>query len=147
MATRTIKFEIVTPERVVLSQDILQISVPTTSGEITILPDHIPLVSVLKPGVMELKLADNTAEVISVSGGFIEVMKDKVVILADTAERAEELDEERIKEAHLRAEKLKEEARNVDDVQFAAVAAKLEKELARLRAVHRWRRLKGMDNK
>ena len=147
MATRTIKFEIVTPERVVLSQDILQISVPTTSGEITILPDHIPLVSVLKPGVMELKLADNTAEVISVSGGFIEVMKDKVVILADTAERAEELDEERIKEAHLRAEKLKEEARNVDDVQFAAVAAKLEKELARLRAVNRWRRLKGMDNK
>ncbi len=147
MATRTIKFEIVTPERVVLSQDILQISVPTTSGEITILPDHIPLVSILKPGVMELKLADNTAEVISVSGGFIEVMKDKVVILADTAERAEELDEDRIKQAHLRAEKLKEEARNVDDVQFAAVAAKLEKELARLRAVNRWRRLKGLDNK
>ncbi len=147
MATKIIKFEIVTPERIVLSQDIMQISVPTTSGEITILPDHIPLVSVLKPGVMEIKLADNTLEVISVSGGFIEVMKDKVVILADTAERAEELDEERVKQAHLRAEKLKEEAHNIDDVQFAAMAAKIEKEMARLHAVNRWRRLKGINQK
>ncbi|MDP2944360.1 MAG: ATP synthase F1 subunit epsilon [bacterium] len=144
---KTIKFEIVTPERVVLKQEILQITVPTTSGEITVLPDHIPLVSVLKPGVIEVKRADNSSEIISVSGGFIEVTKDKVVILADTAERAEELDEEMIKEAQQRAEKLKEEARNVDDVQFTAVAAKLEKELARLRAVNRWRRLKGTDNK
>ncbi|MCX6794547.1 MAG: ATP synthase F1 subunit epsilon [Candidatus Falkowbacteria bacterium] len=147
MSPKTIKFEIVTPERVVLSQEILQITVPTTSGEITVLPDHIPLVSVLKPGVIEVKRADNSSEIISVSGGFIEVTKDKVVILADTAERAEELDEEMIKEAQQRAEKLKEEARNVDDVQFTAVAAKLEKEMARLRAVSRWRRLKGTDNK
>lgn len=147
MSQKTIKFEIVTPERVVLKQEILQITVPTTSGEITVLPDHIPLVSVLKPGVIEIKRADNSSEIISVSGGFIEVTKDKVVILADTAERAEELDEEMIKEAQQRAEKLKEEARNVDDVQFAAVAAKLEKEMARLRAVNRWRKLKGPDNK
>lgn len=147
MSIKTIKFEIVTPERVVLSQDILQISVPTTSGEITVLPDHIPLVSVLKAGVIEIKRADNVSEIISISGGFIEVTKGKVVILADTAERAEELDENRIKEAQERAEKLKDEARNVDDVQFTAVAAKLEKELARLRAVSRWRKLKGTDNK
>jgi len=147
MSPKTIKFEIVTPERVVLKQEILQITVPTTSGEITVLPDHIPLVSVLKPGVIEIKLSNNSSEIISVSGGFIEVMKDKVVILADTAERAAELDEERIRQAQQRAEKLKEEARNVDDVQFAAVAAKLEKELARLRAVNRWRRLKGTENK
>ena len=147
MSNKTIKFEIVTPERVVLSQEILQITVPTTSGEITVLPDHIPLVSVIRPGVVELKLADNSSEIISISGGFLEVMQDKVVILADTAERAAELDEDRIKAAQERAEKLKEEARNVDDVQFAAVAAKLEKELARLRAVSRWRRLKGSDNK
>lgn len=147
MSIKTIKFEIVTPERVVLSQEILQITVPTTSGEITILPDHIPLVSVLRPGVLEVKLADNSAEIISVSGGFIEVVKDKVIILADTAERAAELDEDRIKAAQERAEKLRTEARNVDDVQFAAVAAKLEKEMARLRAVSRWRRLKDTSAK
>lgn len=147
MSDKTIKFEIVTPDKAVLERKILQASLPTTSGEITVLPDHIPLVSVLSPGVIEIKLTDNTSEIFSTSGGFIEVTKDKIVILADTAERAEELDEERIKAAQERAEKLKEETRNVDDVQFAAVAAKLEKELARLRAVNRWRRLKGTDNK
>jgi len=147
MSQKTIKFEIVTPERTVLQQEILQITVPTTSGEITVLPDHIPLVSVLTPGVIEVKRADGIMEIMSVSGGFIEVMKDRIVILADTAERAEELDEARIKEAQARAAELKKTARNVDDVQFAAVAAKIEKELARLRAVSKWRKLKGMDNK
>ena len=147
MVNKTIKFEIVTPERVVLTQEILQISLPTTSGEITVLPDHIPLISILKPGVIEIKLLDNSLEIISVSGGFIEVMPDKVVILADTAERAEELNEEQIREAQERAEKLKEDMRNIDDVQFTAVAAKLEKELARLRAVNRWRKLRGIDSK
>ncbi|MFA5754229.1 MAG: ATP synthase F1 subunit epsilon [Patescibacteria group bacterium] len=147
MSQKTIKFEIVTSERVVLKQEILQITVPTTSGEITILPDHIPLVSVLQPGVIEVKRNDNIIEIMSVSSGFIEVMKDKVVILADTAERAEELDEAAIKEAQARAEETKKNAKNIDEVQFTEVAAKLEKELARLRAVNRWRKLKGSDNK
>jgi len=147
MSQQTIKFEIVTPERVVLKQNILQITVPTTSGEITVLPGHIPLVSVLRPGVIEVKRADGVMEIMAVSGGFLEVMSDKIVILADTAERAEELDEARIKEAQARAEETKKNARAVDDVQFAAVAAKLEKELARLRAVNRWRRLRDTSTK
>jgi F-type H+-transporting ATPase subunit epsilon len=145
MSTKTIKFEIVTPEKVVLKQEILQITVPTASGEITVLPDHIPLVSILQPGVIEIKRADNVVEIMAVSGGFLEVMKDKVVILADTAERAEELDEARIKEAREKAEKLKEEAKNVDDVQFTNIAAKIEKELARERALNKWRRLKNVN--
>jgi F-type H+-transporting ATPase subunit epsilon len=147
MSNKTIKFEIVTPEKVVLKQEILQITVPTSSGEITILPDHIPLISVLTPGVIELKRSDNVIEIMSVSGGFIEVMKDKVVILADTAERAEELDEATIKAAQARAEETKQNAKDIDDVQFADVAAKLETELARLRAVNRWRKLKGENFK
>jgi len=146
MANKTIRFEIVTPERVVLQQDILQITVPTTSGEITILPDHIPLVSVLQPGVIEVKRPDNIVEIMSVSGGFIEVMKDKVVILADTAERAEELDEEVIKAAQKQAEELKKNAKALDDVQFAEISAKLDREMARLRAVSKWRKLRG-ENK
>ncbi len=146
MSQKTIKFEIVTPERVVLKQEALQVTVPTTSGEITILPDHIPLVSILQPGVIEVKRADNVVEIMSVSGGFIEVLKDKIVILADTAERAEELDEERIKEAHKRAEELKKTAKAVDDVDFANVSARIETELARLRAVNKWRKLKNVDS-
>lgn len=146
MSQKTIKFEIVTPEKIVFKKDILQVSVPTTSGEITILPDHIPLISVLRPGVIELKKEDGTRELMSVSGGFIEVMKGKIVILADTAERAEELDEERIKIAHLRAEELKNDSKNVDDVQFADISARLEKELAREKTLNRWRHLKNLDN-
>lgn len=140
---KTIKFEIVTPERTVLKQDILQISVPTTSGEITVLPDHIPLVSVLKTGVIELKLADNSVEIISVSGGFIEVMKDKIVILADSAERAEEIDEQKVEAARLRAEDAKKNAKFVDDVEFANISAQIEREMARLHAVNKWRKLKN----
>ena len=147
MSQKTIKFEIVTPERVVLKQEALQVTVPTTSGEITILPDHIPLVSVLQPGVIEVKRADNVVEIMSVSGGFIEVLKDKIVILADTAERAEELNEDRIKEAQKNAEELKKTAKAIDDVEFADVSARLEKELARLRAVNKWRKLKNIDSK
>jgi F-type H+-transporting ATPase subunit epsilon len=147
MAAKTIKFEIVTPERVVLKREVFQVTVPTTTGEITILPDHIPLVSVLQPGVIEVKRTDGISEIMSVSGGFIEVLADKVVILADTAERAEEIDEERIKTAQKRAEDLKQNAKSLDDVEFADVTAKLEKELARVRAVSRWRRLKKSDNK
>lgn len=147
MSEKTIKFEIVTPERIVLKQEILSVSVPTTSGEITILPDHIPLISILKPGIIELKKIDGTEDIMSVSGGFIEVLKDKIVILADTAERAEELDEERIAMAQKKAEELKTSAKAIDDIDFAAVSAQLEKELARFHAVNRWRRLKNTDNK
>lgn len=146
MSEKTIKFEIVTPERVVLKQEILQVSVPTMSGEITILPDHIPLVSILKPGIIELKRADNVIEIMSVSGGFIEVLKDKIVILADTAERAEELDEERIIMAQKKAEELKKSAKEIDDIDFAAVSAQLEKELARMHAVNKWRKIKKVDS-
>jgi F-type H+-transporting ATPase subunit epsilon len=147
MSAQTIKFEIVTPERVVVREEVTQLSVPTTTGEITILPNHIPLVSILQPGVLEFKKADGSREVLAVSGGFIEVMKDKIVILADTAERGEELDEERIKAAQQRAEDLKKSAKAIDDVQFTDIAARIEKELARNRALDRWRKIKSLDQK
>jgi F-type H+-transporting ATPase subunit epsilon len=146
MSQKTIKFEIVTPERLVMREEIAQVSVPTATGEITVLPDHIPLVSILKPGVLEIKKTDGTVEIMSVSGGFIEVMKNKIVVLADTAERAEELDEKRIEEARQKAEELKKTAQNIDDVQFADISARIEKELARNRALSRWRKLKNINN-
>jgi len=111
MPDKFIKFEIVTPERVVFKEEISQITLPTKMGEITVLPNHIPLVSALLPGVVHVKKTNGEDEVISISGGFLEVLKDKVVILADTAERAEELDFKRAEEAHRRAVELKEKAR------------------------------------
>ena len=140
--SKTIRFEIVTPEKVVLKETILQATVPTASGEITILPDHIPLVSILKPGVLEVKKEDGAIEIMSVSGGFIEVLKDKIVILADTAERAEDLDEERINLARQQAEDNKKNAKFKEDVEFTDLSARIEKELARERALNKWRKLR-----
>ncbi len=145
MATdkKTIKFELVTPERVVLKEEVLQATIPTQSGEITILPDHIPLVSILTPGVIELKKTSGESEVISVSGGFVEVLKNKLVILADTAELAIELDEQRIEEARKKAEEMKK-WKDIDAVQFAEISGLIEKQLARSKAVKRWRHLKNL---
>jgi F-type H+-transporting ATPase subunit epsilon len=145
MSDKFIKFEIVTPERVVLKEEIKQITLPTKAGEITVLPDHIPLVSSLVPGVIHVKRRNGEDEIISISGGFLEVLKDKVVILADTAERAEELDMDRAEEAHRRAAELKEKARRGEDVNFAEVNAAIERELARTKAVKRWRKIKNIQ--
>ncbi|MDD3284310.1 MAG: ATP synthase F1 subunit epsilon [Patescibacteria group bacterium] len=134
-----IKFEIVTPERVVLKETIKSITVPTKKGIITILPRHIPLVGILVPGVAEIKKENGEIEVFAVSSGFIEVQRDKVIMLADTAELAKEIDIERAKK---RAEEVKKEIENKDDVDFAGVQAYIEKELARVKAANRWRDIK-----
>lgn len=141
---KRIKFEIATPEKVVLKEEILQVTVPTTEGEITVLPKHSPLISVLKPGVLELKKIDGSVEIISVSGGFIEILLNKIIILADTAERAEEIDIERAEEARKRAEESIKNLRSLDSVEFANLSAMLEKELARTRSAKKWRDLKGL---
>ena len=140
---KRIKFEIATPERVVLKDEILQVTVPTTEGDITILPKHSPLVSILKPGVLELKKIDGSIEIISVSGGFVEVLLNKTIIFADTAERAEEIDLERAEEARKRAEESLKNLRDIDATQFANLSAQIEKELARTRSARKWRNLKG----
>ena len=127
--------KIVTPEKIVFERDVNQVTVPTMDGEITVLPEHIPLVSVLKPGELVTYDVDKKSEPISlaVSGGFIEVNENQVVILADTAERAEEIDVAKAQAAHERAKKLLADAKHQDSVEYAQLAVKIEKELARLR--------------
>ena len=138
--TKTIQFEIVTPEKSVLKDSITQVTLPTEAGEITVMPDHIPLVSNLRPGVIAAKNKDNQDIVMSVSGGFIEVIKDKIIILADTAERAEDIDLKRVEEARKQAEDSKKNIKQFDRVQFANITSKLAKELARERAANKWKK-------
>ncbi|SRR6056297_820409 len=140
---KIIKFEIVTLEKVVLKRNISRVTVPTKEGEITVLPKHEPLVSILAPGVLELKDENNQKEIVSVSGGFIEVLRNKVVILADTAERAEEIDVERAEEARKKAEETISQTKREDTERFADISTSLAKELARTKAIKRWRRIKG----
>lgn len=145
MSGKTIKFEIVTPEKVVFKMEVISVTAPTKQGEITVLPNHIPLVASLEPGVIEVKISEHETEIISVSGGFLEVLRNKVVVLADTAERAIEIDLDRAEEARRRAQKIKEEARHMEQADFAGISAKIAKELARLKAVRRHKKIKNID--
>ena len=134
-----ITFEIATPERIVYKEQVDSLTLPTKDGEITVLPNHIPLVAVLVPGVAVVRKGGKESYM-AVSGGFIEVQPgNRVVVLADTAERAEELTEAAIEKARADAESALKEKRNMDDETFAAAAAGLERELARLRVARRHR--------
>lgn len=140
---KTIKFELVTPERVVLRENAISVSVPTQAGEITILPDHIPLVSIMSLGVIELKKPNGELEVMSVAGGFVEVLEDKVVVLAQSAHRGDELHEDEIKEAIERARQLKISAKDSRESELADHDTKTE--LVKERALSRWRKIKNIN--
>ncbi|TSC76217.1 MAG: F-type H+-transporting ATPase subunit epsilon [Parcubacteria group bacterium Gr01-1014_31] len=133
----TIKFKIATPERLVLETEADSISVPTVQGEITVLPNHVPLVAALEPGELTIRKGSDVQH-LAVAGGFLQVQGgDEVVVLADAAERVEEIDVARAEAAKQRAAKLQTEA--ADDRQFADRAAQLAKHLARLRVARRRR--------
>lgn len=129
--------KIITPEREIFSEAVTQVTVPTMDGEITILDHHVPLVGIVKAGEILIKRGDEIIP-LAVSGGMVQVRPDGVVLLADTAERVEEIIEQRAQEAHDRAKKLLEEKR-ADTSEYATIAAKMEKEMARLKVARKWR--------
>ncbi|CRK82643.1 F0F1 ATP synthase subunit epsilon [Neobacillus massiliamazoniensis] len=100
---KTIKVSVVTPDGPVYDADVEMVSTKAQSGELGILPGHIPLVAPLAIGSVRLK-KDGKTELIAVSGGFLEVRPEKVTILAQTAEKAEDIDVERAIRAKERAE-------------------------------------------
>jgi len=99
----TFLLEIVTPERKVYAEDVDMVIVKGTEGEMGILPNHVPLVTPLKIAPVKIKKG-RSEEILAVNGGFIEVRKDKIVILAESAELQTDIDEERAKAAKQRAE-------------------------------------------
>lgn len=126
-----LRFTLVTPDRVLLDQEVQSISLPTPDGEIAVLPGHVTLASLLSPGIARIETEKGSEEV-AVSGGFIRVTSDGVVhVLADTAEQGHELNMQTIEEAKKRAQEVMRQAAAKDDVSFAAAAAALEKEFAR----------------
>lgn len=127
-------FEIITPEKVVYSDEIDSVTVPTIDGEITILPGHIALVSPTKPGEIIIK-KDNTTHHMAVMRGFVETSNDKVRLLAEAAELAEEIDTRRAEEARKRAEVAKAQAK--DQVEFADATAALERAITRVKISER----------
>jgi F-type H+-transporting ATPase subunit epsilon len=97
------RLEIVTAEKIIYSDEVSSVVAPGTAGQLGILPNHAPLLTSLKPG--ELRILKEDKEVnIAVSGGFLEVLQNVVTVLADTAERAEDIDVERAQDALKRAQ-------------------------------------------
>jgi len=130
--------QIITPEKVAYKGEADQVTLPTRDGEITILANHIPLISAMKHG--ELIIKNNGEEVpMAVCNGFIEVKKNNVTIMTDIAERVEEIDERKAEEARKKAEQLLKEKDRLSDVAFADAAAAMERSLARLKVARRRR--------
>lgn len=99
----TLQLEIVTAERVVYSDEVDMVVAPGIMGELGILPRHAPLLTALKPGELRIKKGNDEIDM-AISGGFLEVFQNKLTILADAAERADEIDVERAEAAMKRAE-------------------------------------------
>ncbi len=134
---------IVTPEGITYQSTVKQITIPTTSGQITVLTNHIPLVSVLKAGELVIQKEGGESVALAVSGGILEVQPDnKIYVMADTAERAEHIDIARAEAARARAEELLKQKDNMADVDFARIQASLEKELARLHVGKKYRNIR-----
>lgn len=123
-----LKLEIVTPYGLVLSDEVNEITAAGSEGEFGVLPGHVPFVTTLKIGMLTLK-KDNKTEYVFVNSGYAEVLPDKVVILADSAERAEDIDVERAKAAMKRAEERLKQAEKID---FARAMAALERATVRI---------------
>lgn len=137
--------KLVTPERIVFEEEVMQVTLPTESGEITILPNHVPIVSNVTTGVAEFKRKDGHIEDLAISGGIIQVSENgSITVLAETAERGEELNIQAIEEAREKAERLMRERVSESAEAFAEAAAMLEQELARYKAANKYRQRKGI---
>lgn len=112
------RLEVVTAERVVFSEDVDQVNVPGAAGRMGVLARHEPLLTSLIPGELDI-IKNGQRTPFAVSGGFMEVLPDRVTILADTAERADEIDEARAEAARRRAEELMRERHSEQEMLIA----------------------------
>jgi len=144
--SKQLKLKIVTPEKLILEELVDSVTVPTTEGEITILPDHISLVAGLSSGDI---VARNKGEDIPMAlvGGFVEVKNTKnngteVAILADFAEHIGEITEEEIAKAKAKAEELRQKALNKEVVDYEHFESELERSLTRVKIADKWKNKK-----
>lgn len=140
--SKKLQLKIVTPEKMILDELVDKVTLPTIEGEITILPDHIPLISALSSGDI-VAFQDGEYIPMAVVGGFIETKKEgdltTVVILADFAEHLSAISDLEIEEAKARAVELKRQAENNEIVDFEHFEAELERSLTRVKIADKWK--------
>jgi F-type H+-transporting ATPase subunit epsilon len=133
----TFRLEIVTAERMIFSDEVSSVIAWGVEGQLGILPHHAPLMTMLQPGDLMIR-KDKEEEYLAISGGFLEVRPDKVIVLADACERVDEIDITRAEEAKRRAQETMKAAPLTLDA--AAAEAALRRSLARLKVAERKRR-------
>jgi F-type H+-transporting ATPase subunit epsilon len=131
---KSLKLEIVTPDKLVLSEEVDYVGAPGYEGEFGVLPNHIPFLSALQIGNLYFKKGGRS-HFVFVSGGFADVSNNKVTILAESAEKAEDIDIERARKARERAEQRL--AQQKEKVDYARAQAALHRALARMRVKER----------
>ncbi len=140
---KQIKIKVITPERVLCECEADQVTLPVTDGEVTILPEHRSYIASLKFGEIITKNGGNESS-IAVFGGFLEFENNKLTVLADEAEKTEEIDIEKAQKAKKRAEDIKNKVIRTDESEYAHVAATLEKELSRIKVAKKYLSRKGL---
>lgn len=128
-----VKLEVVTPYGLILSEDVDEVTAAGSEGEFGVLPGHAPFITTLKVGMLSYKKG-NEVRYIFVNSGYAEVGPDKVVILADSAEKSEYIDVERAKAAMKRAE---ERLKKMEEIDFARAESSLERASVRVQVAER----------
>lgn len=145
--SKLLNLKIVTPEKLILEELVEHVSLPTKEGEITILPNHIPLIAPLASGDIVAIIAGEYLPV-AVVGGFVEVKNNEkgqteVAVLADFAEHVENIvSDEAIAKAKARAEELRKQALNKEVVDYEHFASELERSLTRVKIADKWKNKK-----
>jgi F-type H+-transporting ATPase subunit epsilon len=126
-----LKLEIVTPEKKIFDDSVDSVTVPTASGDAGILPNHAPLISALKPGILSYSNKGTTGQMV-VSGGFVEVSDNAVSVLTDTAETADEIDVDAARTERDAAEKRMREFTTAPVEEAEATRERMERANARI---------------
>jgi F-type H+-transporting ATPase subunit epsilon len=127
----TIRLELVTPERLVLSEDVDEVIIPGYEGEFGVLPEHTQYLSIVNIGILRYRKGSAWFKV-ALSGGFAEVTPERAVVLADTAERTEEIDLDRARRARERAEAEIRQAQSIEDEKYRLAEAALSRAITRI---------------
>jgi len=130
----TLKLEIVTPEEKIYSEDVEMVTLPGTEGELGVYPNHVPVLTAIKPGELRI-IKDGRETAMAVGEGFVEIRADGISVLTDMALQPEKIDVEAAEKAVARAEAAMKEDHSSEDV--AAIQASLQKALAQLHVKRR----------
>lgn len=141
----TINLQIITPEKLICQEEVYQVNLPVVGGDVAILPNHISYIGLLKPGeiIYKKNKTDEHGESLVVAGGFVEFNENKLVVLADEAEMAYDIDLEKVEKAKKRAEDIRNKVIQVSDSKYAQTAAILEREMAKMKVAKKYLSRKG----